>query len=475
VRRRGVFCYLGPETATATITAEGLPPDEAAAACARLDRLAEQVLRAGHPGCRHQITADLYLGMLDGRWHGHTEQQIIADLLFRRPRSEDQPAPTGQPAEPEQPAGREQSAVPMPVTRGIPPDAPDRRPARPQNASATESTAVEPQPEPITVEQSAAEPPVVVEPVASIAPTTPARAGIEIRVGLATLLGRDDRPGEIPGLGPVTAETARTAVAAQHRGAQWRFAVVDDEGYLLLAGVTRRRPWITTSDPPPLVPVRGGIAELHVPATLLSEMAADPAACGEWAGVVADLAGQYARCDQLLTALDGKPGARFARGALARHIQVRDRSCCHMGCQCPAAAAELDHTRDHVAGGPTSTANIDPACERHHWYKTALGWRLRQPEPGQYQWISPLGQVYRTRGEPIRPDLPDPLPHAPNPDERAPAVDEFDYPDRPILDRKLKKPDPPPREPPPPRPPPDDEPRRSDQDPGHASSSSCGQ
>ena len=60
--------------------------------------------------------------------------------------------------------------------------------------------------------------------------------GIEIRVGLATLLGRDDRPGEIPGLGQVTAEVARTAVAAQRRGAEWRFAIVDDEGYLLLAG-----------------------------------------------------------------------------------------------------------------------------------------------------------------------------------------------------------------------------------------------
>jgi hypothetical protein len=87
-----VICYLHEDTATAIITADGLPPDEATAACARLDRLAEKVERAGHPGRLRQISADLFLGMLDGRWSGWTEQQIIADLLSRR-RPEDQPLP----------------------------------------------------------------------------------------------------------------------------------------------------------------------------------------------------------------------------------------------------------------------------------------------------------------------------------------------------------------------------------------------
>jgi hypothetical protein len=186
---------------------------------------------------------------------------------------------------------------------------------------------------------------------------------------LATLLGRDDRPGEIPGLGPVTAETARTAVAAQRRGAEWRYAIVDDQGYLLLAGVTCRRPAPGRGRDVEPGPVRGGIVELHLPVALLTELAADPAACGQWAAVIADLAAQHARRKQLLAALDATPAARFARGPLARHIQVRDRCCCHPGCTRPAA------------GGPTTTANIDPSCTRHHWYKTALGWRLRQPEP----------------------------------------------------------------------------------------------
>ena len=67
------------------------------------------------------------------------------------------------------------------------------------------------------------------------------RIGIEVRVALSTLLGHDEQPGEIPGLGPVPASHARAVVARQHR-AEWRYAITDDIGRLLFDGVTRRRP-----------------------------------------------------------------------------------------------------------------------------------------------------------------------------------------------------------------------------------------
>jgi hypothetical protein len=35
---------------------------------------------------------------------------------------------------------------------------------------------------------------------------------------MSTLLGLDERPGEIPGLGPVIAPVARDLVTAQHHG-----------------------------------------------------------------------------------------------------------------------------------------------------------------------------------------------------------------------------------------------------------------
>jgi hypothetical protein len=70
LRERGVVLHLD-RNGTATLSGEGLPPDEAAAAAARLDRLAEAAKRAGHPGRLAQISADLYLGMLDGSFVRH--------------------------------------------------------------------------------------------------------------------------------------------------------------------------------------------------------------------------------------------------------------------------------------------------------------------------------------------------------------------------------------------------------------------
>ena len=84
-------------------------------------------------------------------------------------------------------------------------------------------------------------------------------------MALSTLLGRDEQPGEIPGLGPVPASHAR-AVVAQQRRAEWRYAVTDTEGRLLFDGITRRRPTGLVATGP-----RGGIVELHVPEALLAE------------------------------------------------------------------------------------------------------------------------------------------------------------------------------------------------------------
>jgi hypothetical protein len=68
---RGVALYLDPRTGTATLVGEGLAPDEAAAAAQRIDRMVEAVKRAGHPGTRGRISADVYVGMLNGFFVRH--------------------------------------------------------------------------------------------------------------------------------------------------------------------------------------------------------------------------------------------------------------------------------------------------------------------------------------------------------------------------------------------------------------------
>src|SRR6478736_124740 len=92
--------------------------------------------------------------------------------------------------------------------------------------------------------------------------------------------------------------------------------------------------------------------------------------------------------------------------ALAELIRVRDKTCAAPGCRVPACACELDHTQefhplpggdpDAPVGG-TDADNLGPVCHRHHRLKTDGGFRLRQIEPGLFEWITPTGHRYLTR------------------------------------------------------------------------------
>ena len=70
----------------------------------------------------------------------------------------------------------------------------------------------------------------------------PRRGVVELIVGLDTLAGLTDHPGDLHGFGPVAADIARQCAAA-NLGAQWRFSVIDPQtGELLLHNITRARP-----------------------------------------------------------------------------------------------------------------------------------------------------------------------------------------------------------------------------------------
>ena len=69
----------------------------------------------------------------------------------------------------------------------------------------------------------------------------PNGAMVDITVDLATLVGWDEKPAEIPGYGPVIADIARQVVQEQER-AEWRYAVVDPDNRVVHTGITTRRP-----------------------------------------------------------------------------------------------------------------------------------------------------------------------------------------------------------------------------------------
>jgi hypothetical protein len=248
------------------------------------------------------------------------------------------------------------------------------------------------------------------------------RVGVEVRVALSTLLGLDEHPGELPGLGPIPAAHARAVVADQRR-AEWRYAITDPDGRLLFDGLTRRRPTgLTTGGPP------GGIVEIHIPATLLAELTRDdrvvePAAA-RWAAVLADIARRYGERDR--RDLDAHPDDRLPRAALRRHTQVRDRTCIGVGCRRRPTRCDQDHTIEYQDGGATVAADLAPLCRHDHVLK-GQGWILQQPAPGRFLWISPLGGRYEVRPEPVLPPLPDarPGPDDPRHDDAAPPGPEM--------------------------------------------------
>ncbi|WP_431835971.1 DUF222 domain-containing protein [Cellulomonas sp. Y8] len=92
--------------------------------------------------------------------------------------------------------------------------------------------------------------------------------------------------------------------------------------------------------------------------------------------------------------------------ALADLIRTRDRTCAAPGCRVPACACELDHTQEFhpqpggdldAPLGRTDADNLGPVCHRHHRLKTDGGFRLRQIEPGLFEWLTPTGHRYLTR------------------------------------------------------------------------------
>lgn len=513
LRDRDVTAYIAPD-GTVTMTATGLPTDEAEAACRRVQDLAHAARRAGHRGRIGVIRSQVFLGLLDGRFHGMTVGEIVAALVAQA-----DPAPTADPAHSAGSAGSDvgagrvtapdrrrdiwdyagdgrstagsdgaqdptagpacpaaglggpggavdtlveggpaegdaagepgRAAVPdraaggagssEPVPHQPVPDEPD--PPQPVGTQPVGTQPVETQPVrtgpvapgPVPDEPDQPPQPVGTRPVpAGPVPTqlvsndrgpddrgpgpgpgpdslrgpVDDRRGIEIRIALSTLLGHDEHPADLPGLGPLLAGPGRARVALQHR-ARWRFAVTDPDGHLLTEGLTRRRP----RGPRPQNGPRGGIVELHVPETLLTALVADPAVAGDWAPVVADIAAQHADRAAHLAEIDANPDRRLPGPALRRHSQIRDRTCTHPCCRRPAESCDQDHSRDYATGGRTVRANTGPACGHDHSVKHDGGWKVEQPEAGRFIWRSPLGGAYPSRGQFLDPPLPTPVEH----------------------------------------------------------------
>ncbi len=84
--------------------------------------------------------------------------------------------------------------------------------------------------------------------------------------------------------------------------------------------------------------------------------------------------------------------------ALSRFVAVRDGQCTAPGCQQPAAWADLDHVVPYPHG-PTSEANLQALCRRHHRMKHTGRWQVRRDPEGTTTWVTPAGRRFTDRPE----------------------------------------------------------------------------
>jgi hypothetical protein len=295
---------------SANLSGYNLPLDRVAAASEHIDALAKAAKRAGDHRIVDHIRADLFLGMTDGTYTGLTDTEII-ELLTTSAPDTDQPDTDNPNGDEGDPFGSD--------TNGPDDVGPDG------NGPDDDAKTGECGSPPVTQPGRAAR----------IAVGT----GLELRVRLSTLLGRDQYPAELAGWGPLHAELARD-LARDLGGAQWRFAITDEDGQLISCGITRARPTAT----PARAAVCRAIVELQVPVTALRALTTDPTTPAGGTTVVADLVRQFDHHtpgdSRYVTDADRRtPGA-----GLGRYLEIRDRYCIMIGCRAPAHTVDKDHT-----------------------------------------------------------------------------------------------------------------------------------
>jgi hypothetical protein len=389
LKDRRVESWQSPN-GTANVAGRDLPAERAQAGSDRIDTLARSVKSAGDSRVMDAIRADLFLGMLDGQFAGMTDDEIVAYVLAHPIAGE---TSEGAPAD-EEAAGTRTHGTEHGRDAARSADGAEGGRDAARSADGKSTAADHERPAPV-----------------SAGTAWNAR---ELRVELSTLLGIDQHPAELPGLGHVPASVARGMVPRMSSG-QWRFVICGPLGTALCSGITPVRPAAFARM---RRGARGnGIVELQLTAAQLATLREEVAGGRhlEWAGVITDIARRLS--DGALDHIDSDHvdgdrdnedvRRRFARAGLRRWVEVRDRYCLHPACRMPAARTDQDHRLDYAAGGPTIEQNLDSACRHDHRLIHEGGWATSRSGSGEIRWTSALGHTYVSRPPPVMMIYPD--------------------------------------------------------------------
>lgn len=295
---------------TVSVHAVNLPPDRVAAMLERITAIARVAKRNGDRRTIHQLRADIMCDLIAGTGIGAVPPGPVTN-----------PGPTGL------------------SKRILEQDLPDD-----EAADDGQPTADQPG-------EQAGEPAPV--PLPALRPGT-----VTVNAWLSTLLGRSDEPGELEGVGPVTAQVIRKIIS-EHPDLRWRLSLFDD--------------------------LTGCDGSCGCDGTCHSNTG--PLA---WHGSLHTGAGRSA---PPADTADPPPADGFSATDIA-FLRARDRTCRGpQACPVPATGSDMDHTIARADGGPDTADNGGPECRRDHRYKHHSGARLRQTRPGIFEWTTQYGHT----------------------------------------------------------------------------------
>jgi hypothetical protein len=220
-----------------------------------------------------------------------------------------------------------------------------------------------------------------------------------LTVPLATLLGLADRPGELPGLGPVDPWLARdlAAASAANPKTSWCLTVTDSRGRATGHACARPEPRSHArrrKHQPP-----GGTGPTGF--TVTQAGPGPPGGYGTWR-FTTEIPGQRAwiftidpipagDCDHRYQAKGHDPGVRL------RHLtQIRHATCTGPMCERPSGRSDFEHNIPFEKGGRTCLCNTGPKCRHEHRLKQDPRWNVEQHPDGTFTWTTPSGRQYTT-------------------------------------------------------------------------------
>jgi hypothetical protein len=216
-------------------------------------------------------------------------------------------------------------------------------------------------------------------------------ATINLTIPLATLLGLADRPGEMPGIGPIDPWLARdlARTAASNPKSKWCVTVTDRYGHAIGHGCASPGPGGRQKSPGPpeftfvAADRRGppggyGAWRLRTPGNGRDlQVTLDPLSTRD--------------CDHRYHSRGHDPGAKL------RHLaQIRHATCTGPCCRRPSARADFEHNVPYEAGGRTCLCNGGPKCRYDHRLKQHPRWHVDQLPDGTFRWTTPSGRQYVT-------------------------------------------------------------------------------